>query len=254
MKIKMIIKLTYFTLDGKRSKTVPVEIEEIKEKDEIRFPGDVISEIFRLKKQGCLPKCDDSKSHILVSIETADTSYTRLIPYDHIEEYISGSERTFADLGNPLSNNLHMVLGMSTEVGELQDQYKRELAYDSKIDRINTIEEIGDLLWYIANYCRINNISIPGAMERNINKLKTRFPDKFSKESAINRNLEAEMEALTIGEVKNWKVSNGGKEFPSNFQGKNEEEAWENFTIQYPVYKMANKEDFVINQIKTSKK
>jgi hypothetical protein len=33
-------------------------------------------------------------------------------------------------------------------------------------------------------------------MERNINKLKVRFPDKFSEHSALNRDLETERKTL----------------------------------------------------------
>jgi len=33
-------------------------------------------------------------------------------------------------------------------------------------------------------------------MERNINKLKARYPDKFSQEKALNRNLDIERDIL----------------------------------------------------------
>ena len=172
--------------------------------------------------------------------------------------------RTLPDLGEKL-NLTHMVLGMNSELSELEDAFEKN-------DFINVIEEICDYQWYLANYCSLvkfnfgffdnvpwkvgddgalsmikgvdttlkciqklyyltsklqdlvkkniayskpilreveieyisliqeefqkicilENLDINKGLENNINKLKIRYPDKFTQEAAINRNLEAE--------------------------------------------------------------
>lgn len=49
----------------------------------------------------------------------------------------------------------------------------------------------------VRNIMANHNMDIQDVLTRNINKLKARYPDKFSTENAINRDLDAEAEALT---------------------------------------------------------
>lgn len=114
----------------------------------------------------------------------------------NIKTYTELTERTCANLNNPLLDNLHMILGMVTETGELADVFKKNMAYGKEIDWVNTQEEIGDLMFYIASFCRINNFDLESILENNIKKLMTRYPNKFTKEDAINRNLQAERKVL----------------------------------------------------------
>lgn len=90
----------------------------------------------------------------------------------------------------------HAGMGMVTEVGEFMDVLKRFKIYGKKIDFINLGEEVGDLMWYIALTCNALNINLEDVMIKNINKLKTRYPDKYTNEKAINRNLETERQTL----------------------------------------------------------
>jgi NTP pyrophosphatase (non-canonical NTP hydrolase) len=112
-----------------------------------------------------------------------------------IKEYSEKASRTLAST-LPYLNNLHMILGMVTETGELADIFKKDLAYGKSIDWVNAQEEIGDLMWYIANFCNMNNFDLEAIMENNIKKLQTRYPEKFTQQDAINRNLSAERKVL----------------------------------------------------------
>lgn len=91
---------------------------------------------------------------------------------------------------------LHAIIGISTEAGELLDAAKKYLFYAKDIDYVNLDEEIGDILWYIAIYCNARNITIESLMQQNIAKLMERYPEKFTSEKAINRNLDKEREVL----------------------------------------------------------
>lgn len=112
------------------------------------------------------------------------------------KEYKDKAQRTLALLPNELDNNLHMMLGMQTESAELSDVFKKHLAYGKDIDWVNIKEELGDLMWYIANFCNLNDIDLEEVMETNINKLCARFPEKFTQENALNRDLETERKIL----------------------------------------------------------
>ena len=113
-----------------------------------------------------------------------------------IDEYVRLANNTRAELGTRDSNNIHMSLGLVTEAGELADVFKKNLAYGKPIDWVNVQEEIGDSLWYIAGFCQINGFDLEKIMENNIAKLQARYPNKFTSEDAINRNLEKERKIL----------------------------------------------------------
>lgn len=115
-----------------------------------------------------------------------------------ISKYQVEAARTNATIepGYAMLENLHMVMGMTTEVGELMDVFKKNLAYKKPIDWVNAKEEIGDLMWYIVNFCNINGFDIREIMQTNIDKLQARFPDKFSTEKANVRDLSIERTIL----------------------------------------------------------
>lgn len=91
---------------------------------------------------------------------------------------------------------LHYVLGVGTEAGELQDAVKRWVAYNKPLDKVNVKEEIGDIFWYLARLCDELGLTFEECMARNIEKLRTRYPNKFTEHDAVNRDLEAERKVL----------------------------------------------------------
>ena len=114
----------------------------------------------------------------------------------NLKEYCDWTENTCAKLENKNLDNFHMIMGMATEVGELVDVFKKYMAYGKDIDWVNVKEEIGDLMFYIASFCRINNLSLDEIIYTNVAKLETRYPEKFTQEKALNRDLDAERSIL----------------------------------------------------------
>lgn len=116
------------------------------------------------------------------------------------ENYQKESQRTCPklkdELREGLSDELHMVMGISTEAGELLDAYKKHFAYGKELDIVNVGEEIADIMWYISNLCRMKGIDLEEMLQRNIDKLKERYPDKFTQKDALNRNLNNERNIL----------------------------------------------------------
>lgn len=91
---------------------------------------------------------------------------------------------------------MHAISGLVTESAEMMDNLKKHIYYGKEIDILNLKEEIGDVLWYIALLCNDLNVNMIDMMKANIQKLKTRYPNKFSNDSALNRNLDNENEVL----------------------------------------------------------
>lgn len=91
---------------------------------------------------------------------------------------------------------LHGALGISTEAGEILDAVKKSIFYGKPFDLVNLQEEIGDCFWYLAILAKEAGMSFEDIMAQNINKLKTRYPDKFTEEKALNRDLIAERREL----------------------------------------------------------
>lgn len=106
-------------------------------------------------------------------------------------DFIRGSDR--------ITRLVHAGLGLCTETGELQDLIKKTLFYDAAFTQAHIIEELGDVLWYVAIAADALGVSMDEIMKVNIDKLKVRYPEKFTKEKALNRDLEKEKEVLHAG-------------------------------------------------------
>lgn len=81
---------------------------------------------------------------------------------------------------------LHAIHGMAGEIGELHSIYQKEYqGHDVDLEHIK--KELGDLLWFIAEYCTSYDWDLEEIMQMNIDKLKKRYPDGFEKEKSLNR-------------------------------------------------------------------
>ena len=94
------------------------------------------------------------------------------------------------------SRVLHGIMGMSTESGELIEALIKSINENKPIDATNVSEEMHDSSWYMAVLHDALNLVWNDGLENVINKLKIRFPDKFTNENAANRDLDSERKAL----------------------------------------------------------
>lgn len=76
-----------------------------------------------------------------------------------LSEYQQLASRTCVDLGDYEINCFHMNSGINTEIGEYIDAVKRHIAYGKAIDIVNLGEELGDIMWYVANRANLFAIS-----------------------------------------------------------------------------------------------
>ena len=113
-----------------------------------------------------------------------------------LENYVKWTGKVCAKLDSHKDDNDHMLFGMITEVGELIDIFKKNLAYKKEVDWVNVEEELGDIVFYIASFCRMNSISLEDVILTNVAKLEERYKEKFTTQEAIIRDLEREREIL----------------------------------------------------------
>lgn len=81
---------------------------------------------------------------------------------------------------------LHALLGMCSEVGEVQAIYQKAYqGHEVKTEKV--IDECGDVLWFAAELCDVLGVNMEGVAQYNIDKLQKRYPDRFSAERSVNR-------------------------------------------------------------------
>ena len=93
---------------------------------------------------------------------------------------------------------LHSSLGLCTEASEFADVVKKHIYYGKELDIINLEEELGDICWYMAIAMEALDVDFNCVMNRNIAKLRSRYPEKFSEDKAQNRDIEKEREQLEL--------------------------------------------------------
>jgi hypothetical protein len=87
-----------------------------------------------------------------------------------------------------------MALTLSSS--QVTDLVKKSLMYGKAIMPIDLLDHLNaqyEVLRHIASMC---DSSIEEAMAKNIAKLQARYPDKFTQEAALNRDLDAEKAAM----------------------------------------------------------
>lgn len=91
---------------------------------------------------------------------------------------------------------LHAAMGMATEAGEFLDMLKKHIFYGKPMDFVNAKEEVGDQMWYAGLAIDVLQTTFNEVLTVNIDKLRARYPEKFTEEAAINRDLNIERAIL----------------------------------------------------------
>ena len=82
---------------------------------------------------------------------------------------------------------LNAALGLSGEVGELNDMLKKWIFHEKQLDIDHAKKEAGDICWYLAMLCEFFGWSLDEIMQINIDKLKARYPEGFDTYRANHR-------------------------------------------------------------------
>ena len=79
------------------------------------------------------------------------------------------------------------ILGIAGEGGECADIWKKYMHQGHPFDREKLIKEDGDVLWYVAELAAGLGVTLEEIATRNIEKLRSRYPDGFAAERSIHR-------------------------------------------------------------------
>ena len=95
-------------------------------------------------------------------------------------KYQTLAKRTRKDFENIKDMQADVGLGLTGEAGEVADIIKKHLSGSKELDLIHLKEELGDVLWYIAEACDCFGFTFEEVANYNIEKLKKRHPNGFS--------------------------------------------------------------------------
>ena len=104
-----------------------------------------------------------------------------------INEYQQLAMRTLNPKLDARDVLINGVMGLCGEAGEAIDLVKKHLAQGHALDREALINELGDVAWYVAETAHALDIDLETVLERNIEKLKRRYPEGFDAGKSIDR-------------------------------------------------------------------
>lgn len=119
------------------------------------------------------------------------------VPYDQVDgtKPISMMMEGLSTDSDKAEKLLHGIIGIATEAGEMLEALLKAF-HEGALDVVNLDEEIGDQFWYQAMLLRETGNTFENVQKINIEKLKARFPEKFTEENANNRDLDTERKIL----------------------------------------------------------
>lgn len=83
---------------------------------------------------------------------------------------------------------LNYALGLG-ECGEAQNKIKKLMFHGHDESEIvpEIIDELGDILWYIATLSKLFGYTLENVASINLEKLRNRYPEGFNPDGSINR-------------------------------------------------------------------
>ena len=102
----------------------------------------------------------------------------------------------------PMSNPM-IIYKLYDRVSQLQDLIKKFVAYNKEINTEVELFLLNKIYHYILTIAYSYNADIEEGLEKNIAKLKARYPEKFDENLAVNRDLETERKILEGDKISN---------------------------------------------------
>lgn len=103
-----------------------------------------------------------------------------------LNEYQKLAARTINYENSCADMEMHALHGMCGEIGELHSLYQK-MYQGHQFDKEHAMKELGDLLWFIAEYCTACDFTLEDVAKANIEKLKARYPEGFEADKSLHR-------------------------------------------------------------------
>lgn len=81
----------------------------------------------------------------------------------------------------------NMIFGANGELGEVTDILKKHLYQGHALDVDHLAEELGDVMFYLVNLANLFGLNMEDILADNVAKVSKRYPEGFSVEKSINR-------------------------------------------------------------------
>lgn len=98
----------------------------------------------------------------------------------NFNEYQDGCFRTANRGLSEKDCQLNWATGLAGETGEYCELIKKHYFHGKPLDRESIKKELGDILWYLTSAATTNGFSLEEIAQTNLDKLKARYPDKFT--------------------------------------------------------------------------
>lgn len=107
-----------------------------------------------------------------------------------MNEYQQLAQRTSNPALTQEEHLLNAMLGLAGETGECCDLVKKGLYQDGREIRDKLLDELSDVMWYIAEAAAAMGFEMDAIAEHNIEKLRCRYPEGFAAERSLHREAE----------------------------------------------------------------
>lgn len=104
-----------------------------------------------------------------------------------LNEYQALAQRTSR---KDISADAHLfngILGLAGESGECADLMKKHYYQDERNIYCDLIDELGDVMWYVAEAASALSVTLESIAQHNVDKLKKRYPDGFNADRSLHR-------------------------------------------------------------------
>ena len=104
-----------------------------------------------------------------------------------LNEYQELAQRTSNRALDKKGHLFNGVLGLAGEAGECADLMKKHYFQDGRLFVDDLEDELGDVLWYVAETAAALGLTLEEVAVRNVEKLKKRYPAGFEAERSLHR-------------------------------------------------------------------
>ena len=104
-----------------------------------------------------------------------------------LAEYQKLADRSSGSGGDGERRLIVSALGLAGEAGEFANLVKKMTAHGHQFDKKALEDELGDILWYLAEAATSTGLDLEEIASQNVDKLIKRYPNGFNQENSINR-------------------------------------------------------------------
>lgn len=104
-----------------------------------------------------------------------------------LNEYQELAQRTSNPALDAKGHLFNGVLGLAGEAGECADLVKKHYFQDGRLFVDALEDELGDVMWYVAETARAMGLTLEEVARHNVEKLRRRYPQGFDAEKSLHR-------------------------------------------------------------------